>query len=76
MIFIYVFMSWVPNARQSFIGELLAKFVEPYLSVFRRFIPPLGGMLDLSPIIALFSLRLIALGLMGIVEFLFNSFAG
>jgi uncharacterized protein YggT (Ycf19 family) len=32
---------------------------EPYLRVFRRFIPPLGP-LDLSPIVALFVLQIVA----------------
>ena len=31
---------------------------EPYLSLFRRFIPPLGP-LDLSPVIAIFLLQLV-----------------
>jgi YggT family protein len=33
---------------------------EPYLSIFRRFIPPLGP-LDLSPIVAIFALNIIGL---------------
>jgi uncharacterized protein YggT (Ycf19 family) len=33
--------------------------VEPYLRIFRRFIPPLGP-LDLSPIVALFVLQIVA----------------
>lgn len=45
----YVLLSWSPNARESFIGEILAKLCEPYLSIFRRFIPPIGGMIDISP---------------------------
>ena len=31
---------------------------EPYLSIFRRFIPPLGP-LDLSPIVAIFALNIV-----------------
>ncbi len=31
---------------------------EPYLSIFRRFIPPLGP-LDLSPIVAIFVLQIV-----------------
>jgi YggT family protein len=68
MIIIYVLMSWVPNVRSSFIGEILGKLVEPYLSIFRRFIPPIGGMLDISPIVALFVLNFVQIGLMTIVE--------
>jgi YggT family protein len=56
MIFVYILMSWIPNLRQSAIGELLGKLVEPYLEIFRRFIPPLG-MIDISPIVAIFALQ-------------------
>jgi YggT family protein len=50
-------MSWFPGARQSAFGEMLGRICEPYLDVFRRFIPPLG-MIDLSPLIALIVLNL------------------
>ncbi|MBR2565457.1 MAG: YggT family protein [Paenibacillus sp.] len=69
MVIVYILMSWLPNARESFIGELLGKFVEPYLSPFRRFIPPLFGVLDISPIIALLVLRLALVGLLSIVQY-------
>lgn len=69
MIIGYVLLSWLPNARESFIGVMLGKLVEPYLGVFRRFIPPIGGVLDLSPIIALFALNFIAVGLAAVIRF-------
>ncbi|WP_151735828.1 YggT family protein ['Paenibacillus yunnanensis' Narsing Rao et al. 2020] len=71
MIFIYILMSWLPNARENFIGELLAKLVEPVLSPFRRFIPPLFGMIDISPIVALFVLRMAIIGLQYIITSIF-----
>lgn len=71
MIVIYVLMSWLPNLRENFIGELLTKLVEPYLSVFRRFIPPIMGMLDISPIIAMFVLQFVQRGLKFIVHSIF-----
>lgn len=74
LLIIYVLMSWVPNIRASFIGELIGKIVEPYLSIFRRFIPPIGGMLDISPIIALFVLNFVELGVVAIVQYLFGLF--
>lgn len=61
-IIIYIFMSWFPGARESSFGELLSKITEPYLEVFRKFIPPLG-MIDFSPIIAIFVLHLARIGL-------------
>lgn len=70
MLIAYVLLSWVPNARESFIGQLLGRITEPYLSIFRRFIPPIGGVLDISPIVALFALRFIALGLEAVIRFL------
>jgi YggT family protein/cell division inhibitor SepF len=72
MIIGYVLLSWLPNARESFIGVFLGKMVEPYLGIFRRFIPPIGGMLDLSPIIALFALRFVAYGLIAVIGFFIN----
>ncbi|MBY0012674.1 YggT family protein [Paenibacillus typhae] len=72
MIIIYILMSWLPNLRENFIGELLGKLVEPYLSPFRRIIPPLFGTLDISPIIALFVLRFAVVGLHSIVAMLFG----
>ncbi|WP_405102343.1 YggT family protein [Oceanobacillus sp. FSL H7-0719] len=59
---IYIFMSWFPGARESSFGMLLTKICEPYLEIFRRFIPPLG-MIDLSPIVAIFVLQLARTGL-------------
>lgn len=62
VIVIYVLMSWVPNLRESQFGQLISKVAEPYLDIFRRFIPPLG-MIDISPIVAILALRLIQRGL-------------
>lgn len=74
MIIGYVLLSWLPNARESFIGVWLGKLVEPYLGIFRRFIPPIGGMLDISPIIAIFALRFIAYGVIAVLQFILNMF--
>jgi len=72
MILIYVLMSWVPSVRESFVGQLLGKLVEPYLSIFRRFIPAIGGVLDISPIVALIALRFIVLGLDAVLTMFFG----
>ncbi|WP_268238132.1 YggT family protein [Paenibacillus aceti] len=71
MIFVYILMSWLPNARDSFIGELLGKLVEPFLAPFRKFIPPIMGMIDISPIVALFVLQLAARGLTSVLNYIF-----
>ncbi len=50
--------SWFP----SFAGHKLMRFVafytDPYLNLFRRFIPPIGGMLDLSPMLGFLALQM------------------
>ncbi|WP_256760261.1 YggT family protein [Cohnella sp. WQ 127256] len=68
MIIIYVLMSWLPSVRESFVGELLGKVVEPYLKPFRRLIPPIGGMIDISPIVAFFALGFLAQGLIAVLD--------
>ncbi|PWA13425.1 hypothetical protein DCC39_00600 [Pueribacillus theae] len=65
LIIIYIFMSWVPNARESGFGQMLGRIVEPYLEPFRRIIPPLG-MIDISPIVAIIALRLAERGVVEI----------
>ncbi|GAB3069559.1 YggT family protein [Salinicoccus sesuvii] len=60
---IYIFSSWVPGLRESAFGQILGKVYEPILEPFRKLIPPIGGVLDLSPIIAIIVLRLFLSGL-------------
>ncbi|WP_238403254.1 YggT family protein [Paenibacillus mesophilus] len=74
LVIAYVLLSWLPNARDSFIGEILGKLVEPYLSLFRRFIPPIGGMIDISPIVALIALRFVIYGLQTVVAYVLGAF--
>ncbi len=59
LIFAYIITSWIRlpysmNPVQRFLHDV----VEPYLRVFRRFLPPLGP-LDLSPVVAVFVLELV-----------------
>lgn len=60
---IYILSSWFPALRESAFGDFLGKVYEPLLEPFRRMIPPLGGVLDLSPIILIIVFRLFAFGL-------------
>ena len=62
----YIFLSWFPNARESKFGQILSFLCEPFLAPFRRIIPPIGGMLDISPIVALFVLRMAQAGIAAI----------
>ena len=67
LIFIRIMMSWVPrmpyNRYLSAVLTFVTDVTDPYLNLFRRFIPPvrLGpGALDLSPIIATFVLLIVS----------------
>lgn len=62
VIFVYVIMSWLPTEYGILadINNVLAKVCDPYLDLFKRLIPPLGGMVDVTPIIALLVLQLSA----------------
>jgi uncharacterized protein YggT (Ycf19 family) len=60
LIIAYVLMSWFPiSGVFQDIYSVLATIVEPYVGVFRRIIPPLGA-LDISPIVAILVLNVIA----------------
>lgn len=67
MVIAYVLMSWVPQMRETAIGRLLERLVEPYLAPFRRFIPTLG-ILDISPIVALIALSFAKDGLLTLLQ--------
>lgn len=51
-------LSWWPQAPQAIVSPL-ATLTDPYLGLFRGLIPPLGGTIDLSPILAFVTLDLL-----------------
>jgi YggT family protein len=55
LILVRVFGSWFPKAQGHPLMQLVARVTDPYLNVFKRFVPRLG-MMDLSPMVAMFSL--------------------
>ena len=61
----YIIASWIPlpyNTALNRIQRFLYDVVDPYLRLFRRFIPQLnlGGLgLDLSPIVAIITLTIV-----------------
>jgi len=57
LIFVRILLTWFQTenwANQTM--SFLAPVTDPYLNIFRSFIPPLGG-LDLSPVIAIIVLQ-------------------
>lgn len=69
LIIVYILMSWIPQIADSPVGNVIGKVVEPYLSVFRRIIPPIG-MIDFSPIVALIALRFVEQGLLALISWI------
>jgi YggT family protein len=73
LIFLNVLSSWLPrmpyNPTLRAVLDFISETTNPYLNLFRRFIPPLGGggiAIDLSPIIGvivLFVAQAIVVGL-------------
>ena len=60
LLFIRILLSWVPRMPYNPTLRAVVGFIEevtdPYLNVFRRVIPPIGGggfALDLSPMLAM-----------------------
>lgn len=60
LIFGRILLSWIPripyNPALSAVINFVHEVTDPYLRIFRRVLPPLGGggfALDLSPIIAI-----------------------
>ena len=66
LILIRILLSWLPRVPYNRFLDMFITFVrdvtDPYLNLFRRFIPPVrlgGGGLDLSPIVATFVLFIV-----------------
>lgn len=58
LIFVRVIFSWIPSGLEK-IRKVVFDLTEPILKPFRKLIPPIGGALDLSPIIAFIILQII-----------------
>ena len=66
LIFIRILLSWIPRLpyyRWLRAGvDFVHQVVDPYLNIFRRVIPPLGGggfAIDVSPILAIIVLSIV-----------------
>ncbi len=60
LVLINVLLSWVPrmpyNRALRAVVDFITETTNPYINLFRRFLPPIGGggfALDLSPMIAI-----------------------
>eukprot|EP00555_Chaetoceros_dichaeta_P005318 CAMPEP_0198270492 /NCGR_PEP_ID=MMETSP1447-20131203/45244_1 /TAXON_ID=420782 /ORGANISM="Chaetoceros dichaeta, Strain CCMP1751" /LENGTH=181 /DNA_ID=CAMNT_0043962549 /DNA_START=98 /DNA_END=643 /DNA_ORIENTATION=+ len=53
-----ILLSWIPQAQGVAILQPVFQITDPYLNLFRGIIPPVFG-LDLSPLLAFFTLNLL-----------------
>lgn len=58
LLFVRVIGSWFPQIAHYKFMRFVVHYTDPYLNLFRRIIPPLGGVLDLSPLLAFFALQI------------------
>jgi len=67
LLFIRVLLTWFPTINwynQPF--SALSQITDPYLNIFRSFIPPLGG-IDISPMLAIILLQVVGQVVGGLV---------
>lgn len=72
LIFIRVLLSWIntdPYRRRIDhpLVQILYRITDPVLDPLRRLIPPVGGTVDISPVVALIILEIIRLILIQIL---------
>lgn len=75
LIFARILISWIPRppvtGPAGAVVEFLRQVTDPYLNIFRRFIPPVGGggmALDLSPIIGVVLLLILQGVVVGLIS--------
>ncbi|KAJ8510362.1 hypothetical protein OPV22_000796 [Ensete ventricosum] len=51
LLIVRLVLTWFPNSPPAIVSPI-STLCDPYLNIFRGIIPPLGGTLDLSPILA------------------------
>ena len=59
VLFLYVILSWFSPDPRNPLVQLLTLIALPMLEPIRRVIPPVGGVIDLSPIVAMFALQIV-----------------
>lgn len=71
LIFANILISWLPRIPYSpwlrAVLDFVTETTNPYLNLFRRFLPSLGG-LDLSPMVGLIVLFVLRALIVGLIE--------
>ena len=59
LLIVRILLSWFQTAEWAYqIMAFLSPVTDPYLNIFRSFIPPIGG-IDISAILAIFALQIV-----------------
>ncbi|WP_255376992.1 YggT family protein [Collinsella sp. An7] len=69
LLLVYIILTWFPLREGGIVYDIamvLRSLCEPFLGIFRRFIPPMGG-IDFSPVIAVLALNVVARLVIGIL---------
>ena len=60
LLIVRIFMTWLSNIDwDSQPQKWVRSVTDPFLNLFRGVIPPVGGMLDISPVIAIILLQIL-----------------
>ena len=59
IIFVRVIMSWIQTSSNNQFSRMIYQVTEPVLGPIRRMIPPIGGGVDLSPVIVIILIQII-----------------
>lgn len=62
-----ILLTWFPVDPYNPAVRFIARVTDPFLNIFRGLLPPLGGAIDLSPILAFFALRLVRSLVVGVL---------
>ena len=68
IIILRIFLSWIPNIdwfAQPF--TFLRSITDPVLNIFRGIIPPIGGVLDISPVFAIILLQIVQIAVVNLL---------
>jgi YggT family protein len=75
LIFIRILLTWIPRIPYNPVLQGVIRFIhdvtDPYLRLFRRILPPVGGggmAIDLSPIVAVFVLFILEAIVVGLIR--------
>ena len=74
MLMVRVLGSWIPEFSRTKFMRVVALYTDPYLHLFQKIIPPIRGVLDLSPIVAFFALYLLEKFILTIIALFWKIF--